>query len=824
MTTKSGSGSNSSSVRDGVKRTLSKRPAVALALPVGLILIALDIAGLVLHGQYFDFVGGWQVMSLVAAILTLVWIYVDVLLYTEKHDPYRHLHKARPRLARVIIAQIFLYFNLLCVIATVVDVASQYVGIDPEYYGTNWRKIITIMDCVTVVVQAIFCMMVCQLIWWPTYRAAQSLMLVGGFLNVVVGMLMLVMNYQTVSPLTRAKVTYYLIIGGFVVASGILSMVLGSCVSEKERLNVLLSRLINVYITVLSICSILQLAYFAISLRAVSIKISGPNDSTNGDFRGIVANPSLSGISLVLSFICILASTKIQALPKSRLSVELFDFSKLTQPQRDAYAHLIDIYGRQYPGSPSGQMAMSLMKAYSEATDVPGLSFQALRVYQPEVKESEHDNFRRWAFFKYMPQHSYDEIKAWRNLDREDIIPEDDRLGPEQKSAAISAAGRQSQEKLVGVEEGEKLSKNQMKRLQKKAMKGKKGDKHQSVQFPLEPPRSAEELEREVEFHRELMATEAIVLLTKVESYDLTATLKGPFGRIARRLLGSDSYFKLLCVRMGLLAFHWPFRQSTFYTGPTKRPVARSAALLRAITEWNETLPRRERCEVHLDPKYEHDVSGYAITPSGWHPIDLPASHIIDLRPYKGKTLAEYLKAIKYRNQAAAFNRANGQIIETTDFSDENCEQAMQLWQKIAEKRTGEGRTSVLADPTVSLLKSLGTPSSNEQGHRSLLFLKVDDKVIASCVLFRLGQTITSDLQGLDHDLARQYKAYFVMMQHTIQIALKEERSFVDFGPTTSKPKQDIGAKDVPLKGAIHVRSSILNLGVKFAAKGVDSG
>lgn len=262
---------------------------------------------------------------------------------------------------------------------------------------------------------------------------------------------------------------------------------------------------------------------------------------------------------------------------------------------------------------------------------------------------------------------------------------------------------------------------------------------------------------------------------------------------------------------MGMLAFHWPFRQSTFYTHSTKRPVARSAAVSRAIQEWNKST--KNNCVLILDPRYKNDRAERAIAPSGWNSVPLPASHIVDLRPYKGKSIAEYLKAIKYRNKT----NFTGEVIESTDFTPGECEEVMRLWRKIADKRTAEGHHAVLAEPNSQMISTL----NSGDGYRSLLFLKVDGHVIASCVLFRLGDTLTSDLQGLDHEEARKHKAYFVMMQHTIGIALREGISFVDFGPTTAKPKLDIGCTSVPLMGGITATNPLLNFSIKYAAQSV---
>lgn len=144
----------------------------------------------------------------------------------------------------------------------------------------------------------------------------------------------------------------------------------------------------------------------------------------------------------------------------------------------------------------------------------------------------------------------------------------------------------------------------------------------------------------------------------------------------------------------------------------------------------------------------------------------------------------------------------------------------MNLWRNIAKNRTSNGNTSVLIDPNEKFMETIGT-EANLSSQRTLLFLKVDNEVIASCILFRLGDTITSDLQGLHEEKARPMKAYFVMMQEVITIALREGKSFVDFGPTTEKPKVDIGCQKVPLTGALRTSNIFLSLAVKIAADSV---
>jgi hypothetical protein len=203
-------------------------------------------------------------------------------------------------------------------------------------------------------------------------------------------------------------------------------------------------------------------------------------------------------------------------------------------------------------------------------------------------------------------------------------------------------------------------------------------------------------------------------------------------------------------------------------------------------------------------------------------------SHIIDLRPHKGKTLPEYLKAIKYRDQEAAFKRAGGDVVEDLEFGELSCAEVRRLWGMIAEKREGEGSTRVLAVPDENYFATVGKGSA---GKRSLLFLRIPDPDIesglrihiASCVLFRLGSTITSELHGLDYARARPLKAYFVMMQHVIALALAQGFDFVDFGPTTAKPKLDIGCMSVPMVGAMCASGPFLGAAIKVAARRVGS-
>lgn len=793
------------------------RPIVFAAGVVGVFAVLFNVASLVVHALFAvkKLIYGASIFSIVVISITLIWLFLDTfVLHLKQRGLYGKLK--RPHRFRAIITQLLLVLNLLSLIVAVVELAAESNSLGIDDPGIRKHEVtITVIDSFCVVFNSIFCMLVCQLTFWPVYRGARSILLMSGVIQFIIGTLIIVLNYQSslyeLYPKKRARFSFFQHVGSLEVAVSVLSIGLSSVFSEGERLNKTVSRFVSFYLVFSTICMIIALIFFGMALRIVAVaNPPEPDTDLSADVTDIFqSNPPLAAVALCLHILTMVAAGKLQKTPPSYLAVEEIDLNSLTTKQLEAYANLIETYNKHHPGAPSGHEALSLMMAYSNITGHDSLSCVVLRVYQPKADEKRENRIRQWAFEKYIPQ-SYDEISAWKNLDRGHVLS--------RQETGIEYQPPPQQEP-----QPPEISKNKLKRMQKKKNKGNK-KKEDCINFPLETPKSAEEIQQEIEFNTKLMSTEALVLLTRIESYDLTGTLTGRLGSIIQSMFGSKSRWKALCVRLGVLGFHWPFRQATFYCGKSRRPVARSAAVLRAITEWNKGLPTSERCTVHLDPKYEEDSSELAIKPSGWNGVRLPPSHIIDLRPYRNKTVYEYLKIIKYRNQDAAFKRANGEVIESDSFTKEECSEIIDLWWKIAQKRTDEGHTAVLADPTPNVIEHLGKNEYHQSHYRTLLFLKVGGKTIASCVLFRLGDTITSDLQGLDQDLSKTYKAYFVMMQETIKIALKEGISFVDFGPTTSEAKVHIGAKSTPLKGGMHATSSALNLAIKLAAKNVKSG
>lgn len=619
---------------------------------------------------------------------------------------------------------------------------------------------------------------------------------------------------NTILSRSRAFPYFFLVI----IAAASLGVIYGAVVNPYNRLTPTLETMGLAVLCGKVVSACVCVTYFGLSLANVGV-FAGRTRL----FKDIlIADPILSFCGILLNGIGIYILLKLQKRPASKLRVESYHLSDLKENERLAWASMIDRYSQMVPGSPSGKAALSLMEAYANSP-MKNLHCKVLRVYDKDIYDAERqnngvqNNNHESSSPKYGERY-YEKIRAWDKLDQAPVF-EDDSTVTQYELAPIPSQVSNAPPPN---------SKNAKKRAEKKAAKkaqrqGKRISVHEALMPAQDEDVSQKDLEEEFQFRATLMATEALILLTYVDNYDLVSNLDSStwYGRLAQRMFGINSPFKLLCVRMGLLATHWPFREAIFYTSPAKKPKARAAAVLRAVADWNKKLPRSQRCTMLIYPMVSHYGTESVLNPAGWQSISMPPSHVVDLRRFQGSNLKDYLKAIKYRNQAVTFNKAHGEVIESKDFSTEECALMMELWHNIASKRTSEGHTAVLVEPTAEFVRSLGTVEHD--GLRSLLMLKVDGQCIASCVLFRLGDTITSDLQGLDHELGRHYKAYFVMMQETIAIALREGIKFVDFGPTTSKPKIDIGAKEIELVGGISSHPP-LSWCISAFASNVDSG
>lgn len=642
-------------------------------------------------------------------------------------------------------------------------------------------------DRLTIVVMSIVAMVSNIVVLFQVWRMSkvgktQILMAFACVVSFVLSIAEIKISYDTNSDLVYDTQSHslklpllYIFTGAFVLCGSFLGLLISSVVNQKNRLSDTIGHVLLLHDGFTLVIAILCI-------------ISGIDTVARQHVHGYEVPISLPVLFWYCFFNCIIiicCSRFSRSRRPPTLKVEELDLTRLTEAQKSAYAKLITYNKKSNPGV-SGEAALSLMEAYSKST-LQGMTCRVLRVYKPENAKGEKQ-----------------ETPLKKHRDTWDVIDREATIFDEEATL--------SEEPIETPKAPKPLSKNQKKKLAKKAA-ANGGD------FPLELP-TEQDIQDQARFHADLMATEALVLFTTVDNYDLTKTLTGRFGRYIQRTFGEHSKGKWLCIKIGLLAFHWPFIRSTFYCKGSDKPVASSASIMHAIGKWNKLLDSSSRSAVLLDPTVKNASPEQGIHLGGWFKIKLPASHIINLRPHKGKSVVEYLKSIKYRFQDGDFRRAGGETYEVTEFDDESCETIINLWNKIADGRSESGYTATLLAPDAKFIKDLGT-ICNKRKDRSLLFLKVNGEVIASCVLFRVGDTITSDIQGLDHEKSRPMKGYFVMMQEVIAIALKEGKDFVDFGPTTEKPKLNIGCKSVPLTGALYTNFSALSFVVLIAANRV---
>ncbi|CAK9441210.1 uncharacterized protein LODBEIA_P50790 [Lodderomyces beijingensis] len=667
-------------------------------------------------------------------------------------------------------------------------------------------------------------------IWWST--SMSSVYLLFAVLNVIqilisISIIQINLDVINISADSPAKKMHNLFVlsGAFMIGQSIMGITITILVDQKNRLNEIIGRLIFSYDLLLFFLGLLYIACTAVASVKFDYKPTGNLNEIP------ISLPILFGVSVGILLIefCCTRYFRIRTL-QHVYEVEEYDLEELSDHQKRGWSKLID-FNKKYNGGVTGAYAISLMENYVHA-ELPGMKCKVLRIFDKE-KQTEHprkkgegedanegnggDLEKQFASSKnhHHNQNNFNNSHHSNNSSSShhhhnylnkmntpyDELDQETLLFQNAPTLAGSDMSIRSLE-----EEYKPLSKNQLKKLAKKTKQAKQQQEMQSLENNTE------------KFYQELMNTQALVLLTIVEEFDLSERIPGWIGKKLNKLFGKDSKCPILCIKFGLLGFHWPFKRSTFYTSFTKKPVARSASVLYAISHWNQT---HEKCTVLLDPGYKDASFEAGVDYSGWIKIKLPSSHIIDLRPFVNQSSTEFFKAIKYRNQENAFKQAKGVVDQTFSFNYENCQEIIVMNDKIAESRSSSGQSSQLLHPNWEFIYNLGN-FSNDKKERSLLFLKVGDQIIASCVIFRLGETMTSDIQGLDHEISKKYKAYFVMMQEVVKIGLSEHVSFIDFGPTTEDAKVAIGCSVVPLMGSIYPRYKFMGPIISFAASKVD--
>ena len=137
------------------------------------------------------------------------------------------------------------------------------------------------------------------------------------------------------------------------------------------------------------------------------------------------------------------------------------------------------------------------------------------------------------------------------------------------------------------------------------------------------------------------------------------------------------------------------------------------------------------------------------------------------------------------------------------------------LWRHIAQHRIEQGHEPTLYDITPQMFADIAKMSPE---NRYFMLLRLNGQPIGSSVIFRFPRSrmMTCDIQGLEHTQGRKVKAYFIMLNRSVRLALEQGFDFVDFGPTTLGPKTDAGAKLYPCRLGLYATDPALRIVVRL--------
>jgi len=269
---------------------------------------------------------------------------------------------------------------------------------------------------------------------------------------------------------------------------------------------------------------------------------------------------------------------------------------------------------------------------------------------------------------------------------------------------------------------------------------------------------------------------------------------------------------------------------------------------MRAIAEYNDTCPKKFRCSVLMLPSMMTQLESRCYTDAGYFGADVGPSMICDLRQFKGKPYQQFFHTLKKgnrRNHEKYFEDKGGKITVTDTFesySPSYGHEMFKAWHNIANYRSARNEVPVLIKPTPSFFNGINTnlgkafrtamvlslsrpiadkirnkptgisEETGDTGETDPEHAAADREIAGSSVLFHFREAglMTSDIQGLDHSISRDTRAYFTILQRTIRMAHAQGYRFVDFGATTMEPKVDAGCKLVTCCTGYHTRSIVM--------------
>uniref|UniRef100_A0A7S3ZB17 Uncharacterized protein n=1 Tax=Lotharella globosa TaxID=91324 RepID=A0A7S3ZB17_9EUKA len=307
----------------------------------------------------------------------------------------------------------------------------------------------------------------------------------------------------------------------------------------------------------------------------------------------------------------------------------------------------------------------------------------------------------------------------------------------------------------------------------------------------------------------------ALVFVTIVEKFDLTRYLPGGFGSFLSFLFGAHGCLPILALRWGLIGFQFPFRSGIFLMSKDADAINEMTHVQRAIVTWNDTSPLH--CDVLMSPCYITQADSMAFEQASFLNLQIGPSVVVDLRRFKGLTYKEFqrvaLKKGNRRNHHDFFAKKGGTVHASRDFKEFDpgyARVAASLCASTAGQRAKKGEVPILCPVTPRLIQNI--TEEHKEKFRRVFGVKVRGTPAGSAVLFEFPKSklMTSDMQGLLHEIARPTRAYFAMLALTVEKALEEGYDLLDFGPTTLEPKLDVGGRLIECRAGYHTRSMLM--------------
>ena len=221
-------------------------------------------------------------------------------------------------------------------------------------------------------------------------------------------------------------------------------------------------------------------------------------------------------------------------------------------------------------------------------------------------------------------------------------------------------------------------------------------------------------------------------------------------------------------------------------------PVERGQILHAVCAHIRETVPLDVLC-VKVD-----DSVAYDDTVSLWKGVaslSFYPNAVLDY-PYAG--FEEYLNSLsrkkwrRVRSDRRTFEKQHGQIEVCHDIAPV-VPDIYALYKKTSAMV--EKKSHYIAKPLDITEEFFTQLSRFPRLNPCVLLAKIDEKIVAYCLVLQSGKTLFLKAVGLDYDLSYPTKAYFNLLYAVLDYAARQQCDTIDFGMTTYQFKQWLGCE-----------------------------